>query len=117
MSTPTDEFFERIASQKQPLLSQLTTTLRFDVDDAHETKHWYLDINKGDITVSHRKDAAAAVVHTHHDLLDRLVTGQANTLAATLRGQIMVEGDTRPVVQFQRILPGPPAQSTVGALS
>ena len=117
MTTPTDEFFERIASQKQPLLSQLTTTMRFDVDEAHETKHWYLEINKGDISVSHRKDAADAVVHTHHSLLDRIVTGEANTLAATLRGQLSVEGNAAALVQFQRILPGPPAKSTVGALS
>ena len=39
----------------------MTGTVRFDIADGERTEHWYLQIHKGEVTVSH-DDAAADCV-------------------------------------------------------
>lgn len=112
MTDRTTDFFERLNTDSQPLLGQLTGTVRLDVDDRNGTKHWFLDIDKGKVEVSQRNSAADAVVRIPRSLLDRVVTGEANPTAAALRGQIGFEGDPALVVAFQRLMPGPPQTST-----
>ncbi len=112
MTDRTEEFFDRLGSQPQPLLSQVTATMRFDLEDRNSTRNWYLQIDKGKVDVSQRSSKADAVIHTHQSLFERMVTGEANALTATLRGQIGVEGDRRLMVAFQRLMPGPPRATT-----
>jgi putative sterol carrier protein len=112
MTDHTTEFFNRLSSEPQPLLSKVTATIRVDIDDRNHTRHWYLDVDKGKVAVSDRMADADAIVKSNHSLFERVVTGEVNTLAAALRGQIALEGDRRLLVAFQRLLPGPPADST-----
>ena len=112
MTDATREFFDRLSGAQQPLLSQVTGTIRIDLDDRGSTKHWYLNINKGTVDVSESDADADAVVRTHRPLFERAVKGEANALASTLRGQFGLEGDPRLVVAFQRVLPGPPRSTT-----
>jgi SCP-2 sterol transfer family len=117
MSDQVSTFFDRLASEPQPSLSRVTATIRLDLDTANgkgtTTKHWLIDIDKGTISVSPAKRGATAdaVIHTHRSLFDRMVTGEANAMAATLRGEIGVEGEAHLLVAFQRLLPGPPSDS------
>ncbi len=108
MTDATTQFFDRLGSEQQPLLTQVVGTIRFDLDDRGTTKHWYIDIDKGKVDVSHKDVPADAVIRTHRPLFERAIIGEANAMAATLRGQFGVEGDPKLVVAFQRLLPGPP---------
>jgi putative sterol carrier protein len=108
MTDATTAFFDRLGTEEQPLLGHVNGTIRFDLDDRGTTKHWYLEIDKGNVDVSHKDAPADAVIRTHRPLFERAIQGEANALAATLRGQFGVEGDPRLIVAFQRILPGPP---------
>jgi len=112
MTDHTTEFFNRLGSEPQPLLSQVTATIRVDLDDRNSTRHWFLDVNKGTVAVSDSEADADAIIHSNHSLFEHLVTGEVNAVAATLRGQLAVEGDRRLLVAFQRLMPGPPAGST-----
>jgi putative sterol carrier protein len=112
MTDHTTDFFDRLGSQPQPLLNQVTATMRIDLDERNATRHWYLDIDKGRDGVSERNAEADVVVHTNHSLFERVVTGQANAMAATLRGQLTIDGDRQLLVAFQRLMPGPPRAVT-----
>jgi hypothetical protein len=113
MTDRTEEFFDRLGSQPQPLLSQITATIRLDLDENHHaTKHWYLDIDKGNVDVSRQNSGADAIIQAHRSLFERMITGEANALTATLRGQLGIEGDPKLMVAFQRLLPGPPRATT-----
>jgi hypothetical protein len=46
-------------------------------------------------------------VQLSKSLFDDIVQGRANAVAATLRGDIGVEGDVRLLNVFQRVFPGP----------
>jgi putative sterol carrier protein len=103
------EFFDRLVADPPAPLRRLNATIRFDLhSNGNGTRHWLLSLKSGEVTVSHRRDRADAIVRTDARLFDRLVRGEANAMAAMLRGQIAVEGDPRLLVAFQRVLPGPP---------
>jgi putative sterol carrier protein len=109
MTSPSATFFEDLArSGRVPLLQRVKGTMRFDLDDDGSTEHWYVSIEKGDVKVSRKKTAADAVVNTDRSLLDDMVQGRVNAMAAMLRGLISVEGNLGLLMVFQRLFPGPP---------
>jgi len=102
-------FFEELPARgHQPLLEKVSGTLRFKLTRGSQVEHWYLTITDGDIGVTRRKGPADVVVTVEGRLLDQIVTGTANTMAAMLRGAIEVEGDLGLLLAFQRLFPGPP---------
>ena len=109
MADATAEFFDELAQRgREPLLQKATGTLRFDLVQGKRTEHWLLAVKKGDLTVSHRNIRADCVVRADEALFDRIASGEANAMAALLRGEMGVEGDVELLVSFQRLFPGPP---------
>jgi len=105
----TAAFFEDLASRGEvPLLHNTRGTLRVDLEDAGGTTHWYVDIDKEKVKVSHRNTRADTVVRGSSELFDKMATGRANAMAAMLRGVVTVEGDLGLVAAVARLLPGPP---------
>jgi SCP-2 sterol transfer family len=109
MSDPTKQFFDDLAARGHvPLLNSTSGTLRFDLEGGGRTAHWYVTIEKGEVSVSHDTAQADCVVRTGKELFDRMAAGTANTTTAALRGLVASVGDLRLLVQFQRLFPGPP---------
>lgn len=105
----TEEFFDALAKRgHEPLLQSASGTLRFDLVEGRGVEHWSVAIKKGDVSVSHKEAKADAVVRLDRDLFDRIVTGRANAMAASLRGVLVPQGDLGLVMSFQRLFPGPP---------
>ena len=112
MSDPTSDFFADLAARGQePMLRSTTGTLRFDLADGPHVEHWYVTISRGTVTVSHDKGDADCVAGTSKELFDRLASGTANAMAAALRGLVQAGGDLSLLISFQRLFPGPPADS------
>lgn len=113
MTATTDhigEFFDHLAATPQPLLHTTYATIRVDLDD--NGRPWHLTLDHGRVAVSRSDTGADAVVRTDRALLGEIVTGEANALTAALRGRLRVEGDSRLLVVFTRLLPGPPRHRT-----
>ena len=105
----TGDFFAELGRRgHEPLLQKLTGTFRFDVTGERD-EHWFVRVSKGDVTVSRRNDKADCSVRSDRDVFDAVVGGEANALAATLRGAVVVDGDIGLLAGFQRLFPGPPA--------
>ena len=114
MTDATTEFFEELAARgHEPALAKATGTLRFDIrDGGARTERWLITITKGDVAVSHRNAKADCVVRVDRTLFEGLASGEANALAAFLRGAIEVEGDRGLLLAFQRAFPGPPRKGS-----
>jgi putative sterol carrier protein len=105
----TGDFFAELGRRgHEPLLQKLTGTFRFDVTGERD-EYWFVRVSKGDVTVSRRNDKADCSVRSDRDVFDAVVGGEANALAATLRGAVVVDGDIGLLAGFQRLFPGPPA--------
>ena len=105
----TGDFFAELGRRgHEPLLQKLTGTFRFDVTGERD-EHWFVRVSKGDVTVSRRNDKADCSVRSDRDVFDAVVGGEANALAATLRGAVVIDGDIGLLAGFQRLFPGPPA--------
>jgi hypothetical protein len=109
MSDPTAEFFARLGRRgHEPLLEEVTGTIRFDLEHERGIDRWFLVIRQGDLRVSPEEREADCVLHTTRTLFDRFVSGQEYVYAAWVRNELRAEGEVALGYLFQRVLPGPP---------
>ncbi|WP_196279076.1 SCP2 sterol-binding domain-containing protein [Catellatospora vulcania] len=110
MTDPTADYFQSLGEHgRYPLLRATKGTIRFDLGGDGHAEHWRVTIDKGRIEVGRGSEPADCVVHVAKNLFDGMVTGQVNTMAAVLRGQIDVEGELHLIVMLQRLFPGRPS--------
>jgi putative sterol carrier protein len=107
------DFFQELEKSHQPLLGKVLGTVRFDLTDADGTSdHWLVSVNRGDITVSQQEHVslskADCTIRSDKRLFEQLIKGEANAIAATLRGAIICTGNVELLFAIQRIFPGPP---------
>jgi putative sterol carrier protein len=111
MSDATAEFFQQLAARgHEPLLGKVKGTIRFDLVNGTRTDRWLVTFDQGDVSVSRKNVAADCVVRVDRALFDAMVSGDANGMAAYLRGRLTFDGDPEFLVLFQRVLPGPATQ-------
>ncbi|PWR04817.1 sterol-binding protein [Micromonospora acroterricola] len=109
MGDATMRFFEDLDRRGyEPLLAKTSGTLRIDLHEGAQTRHWLLTIDHGRLNVSQEDREADTVIGTSPALFDDIATGREHGLAALLRGDMTVMGDARLVVQVERIFPGSP---------
>ena len=93
------EFFRGLAERRrEPLLQNVSGTLRFDLVDGERVEHWYLTIKNGDVAVSHKEAEADAIVRTGKALFDGMTAGKVNAMAAALRGTLVPQGHSHHIV-------------------
>jgi putative sterol carrier protein len=108
MTDPTTAFFQGLTLRgREPAFADLTATVRFDVARDSGTRSWLLAIDHGEVGVSQTDRDADCVISTNEELFRALTRGEANTMAAVLRGEVAVTGDPELVVAVQRLFPGP----------
>jgi putative sterol carrier protein len=104
----TAEFFQELGRRgHEPLLEKATGSIRFDLVNGTRTERWLVTLDKGDVSVSHKNAAADCVVRADRALFDAMAAGEANGMAAYLRGEMTSEGDPAFLVLFQRVFPAP----------
>ena len=110
ITDPVSEFFRGLAERgREPLLANVSGTLRFDLVNGQRVEHWHLAIKNGDVAVSRSDAEADAVVRTVKVLFEGMTAGRVNAMAAALRGALVPRGNLALVVSFQRLFPGPAA--------
>jgi SCP-2 sterol transfer family len=108
MVSPADEFFDAIGRRKhEPMLENVTGTIRFDLMQGVCTEHWLVSISRGDISVSRDMAGADSYLRADRDLFDRVARGEDYLLAALIRGAVVAEGNLELPVLFEKLFPGP----------
>ena len=108
MADATTRFFDRLGGgDPRPALGRATGSLRFDLQGAGRTEHWRVDMRRGAVAVSQAAGPADCVVRTDAAMFEDLARGRANAMAATLRGEVVLDGDPALLVRFQRLFPEP----------
>ena len=111
MADATAEFFDELGRRgHEPLLENGRGTIRFDLADGSRTDRWLVTLNGGDVSVSRKKVAADCVVRADRALFAALARGEANGMAAYLRGEVVAEGDPELLVLVQRLFSAPERQ-------
>ena len=120
MTDVTASFFSDLQRRgHEATMRRIAGTVRFDVVDGDRVDHWLLTIDRGSLAVSRADGPADCVVSGEKELFDRLATGEANPMAAVLRGAIAVAGDLDLLLAVQRVFPGPqpvPADDSNGSV-
>lgn len=106
MSTSTEQFFDALADgAPKPVLGSARGTIRFDLADGASVEHWYVTLRDGTVTVTRSDAPADCVISAEREQFDAVASGEANALAAVLRGVVRIQGDPAPLVRFQRLFP------------
>jgi putative sterol carrier protein len=110
MAELTEVLFHTLAQRgHEPSLASVSGTVRFDLRDGERTEHWYLTIDRGDVSVEHKQDDADCVLRADLATFEAIVAGRTNAMAALLRGAIEIEGRALLMIMLQRLFPGPAA--------
>ena len=108
MADATTRFFDRLGrGDPEPVLRRTTASLRLDLERDGATEHWRVDVKRGVVAVSRAAGPADCVIRTDAAVFEDLASGRANAMAATLRGQLVLEGNPALLVRFQRLFPAP----------
>lgn len=110
MADLVEEFFAGLAAHPGRLMSEkFTGTLRFDLTrQGRVVEHWYVAIDRGEISVSHDTREADAIMITERETYQRIITGEIGIVAAIFSNQVGVMGDVALMVAFKRFYLPPP---------
>jgi len=110
MADRTAAFFDDLSVRGHlPELRKVRGAVRCDVTGDGDTQHWRIEIERGDVNVSHRAGQADCVLRGERDIFDGITSGHSNAMTEMLRGGLVVRGDLELLVLFQRLLPAPPS--------
>lgn len=105
----TESFFARLQDRADdPILATASGSVRWQLVDEGEKEHWFIRVDKGEITVSQDDSQADVIATMTPDTSEGVVTGHMNAMAGVLRGTIRLDGDMGVAMFFQRLFPGPP---------
>ncbi|MET8363343.1 SCP2 sterol-binding domain-containing protein [Micromonospora sp. NPDC005194] len=109
MTEATERFFESLPTRAPAVLGGLARgTLQIDLGTDHRTEHWLVRMRPGAVQASRERGPADAIWFSSSALFDRLITGEAQALAAVLRNESTFSGDVVLFLAFRRFFPNPP---------
>jgi putative sterol carrier protein len=98
-------FFDDLGGREyEPVLRNVSGTVRFDLVSGKSTERRLVAIRRGNLAVSRRNVSADAVIRMNRSLFEALVEGETNPFAAMLRGEVELEGDYRLMILLRRVL-------------
>ncbi|WP_030490115.1 SCP2 sterol-binding domain-containing protein [Micromonospora chokoriensis] len=109
MTEAVERFFEALPSRAPDILGGLADgTLQIDLGDDHRTEHWLVRMRPGSVQVTRGRGPADAIWYSSAALFDRLITGEAQGVAAVLRNESTFSGNVVLFLAFRRFFPSPP---------
>jgi hypothetical protein len=109
VSDSIEMYFDELAQRgHDPRLRRGSGAVRFESGKGAKRRAWHVDLRKGDITVSKKRGPVHCTMRADDETTAAILSGRLNPVTAVLRGAVELEGDTRLLVLFRRLLPGPP---------
>ncbi|MET7960810.1 SCP2 sterol-binding domain-containing protein [Micromonospora zamorensis] len=109
MTQAAERFFESLPARAPDVLGGLADgTLQIDLGSDHRTEHWLVRMRPGSVQVSRERGPADAIWFSSAALFDRLITGEAQSVAAVLRNESTFSGNVVLFLAFRRFFPDPP---------
>ncbi|NYH43663.1 hypothetical protein HNR22_003390 [Micromonospora jinlongensis] len=109
MTEAAERFFESLPARAPDVLGGLADgTLQIDLGSDHRTEHWLVRMRPGSVRVSRERGPADAIWFSSAALFDRLITGEAQGVAAVLRNESTFSGNVVLFLAFRRFFPDPP---------
>ena len=102
-----ERLLQELDGRELPSLARARGSIRFDLAENGRTKHVRVQLDRGRVSVSRGAAAADCVVRMDAKLFREVVAGNANPVAALLRGVLEYEGDPELLALFRRALAQP----------
>ena len=97
-------FFKELGQKRHMRLLEGTSgTILLELAEGKKVDKWYVDIKRGDVTVSRKGGDADCVIKTDKDTFHAIIAGQTNAVAAVLRGVVELQGKVSLLVGLQSL--------------
>ncbi|MDG4766857.1 SCP2 sterol-binding domain-containing protein [Solwaraspora sp. WMMD406] len=109
MSAVARAFFAEVnrnGAQRVPPM--MDGTLRFDVRDGDQVRHWLLRMEHGDVRSEETDGPADCVVTVDSELFDQILQSRERIDPAVVRYALGLEGMFPLILMFRRLLPDTP---------
>ena len=102
MAGEMDEFLTELGKERHVrLLERTSGTVLVELEDDGRTERWYVNVKRGDVSLSRSGSKPDCVVRTKASTFKAIRTGQLNLMAAVLRGLLSIEGKVALMVALQ----------------
>ncbi|MEU5906467.1 SCP2 sterol-binding domain-containing protein [Micromonospora sp. NPDC047467] len=109
MTEATERFFESLPARAPAILCGLADgALQIDLSTGQQTEQWMVRMQPGTVRISRERGPADAIWSCDAALFDRLITGEAQGIAAVLRNESTFSGNVVLFLAFRRFFPDPP---------
>ncbi|MEH1027816.1 SCP2 sterol-binding domain-containing protein [Micromonospora sp. DT68] len=109
MTEATERFFESLPARGPTILRGLVEgTLQIDLEDGQQSEHWLVRMQPGAVRSARERGPADAIWYCRAALFDKLITGEAQGIAAVLRNESTFSGNVVLFLAFRRFFPNPP---------
>jgi putative sterol carrier protein len=106
LTDPTAAFFDDLKQRgHEPLLSGKRGSVRIEITKGRATERWLVEYDEGELNVSQRNRNADTTLRADKKVFDQIASGEANAMAALLRGAMSAEGNLNVLIVFQRLFP------------
>ena len=104
----TTEFFRDLGDRgHMAVWGDVVGAVAVELVDGSSTERWLITIDKGDVGVSRDIVEADCSIRLDKALFEQLIRGEANAMAAALRGSAILSGNLDLLLALQRAFPGP----------
>lgn len=112
---PTDDevtqFFRELGGRdREPLLEKIRGWVRFELVEPGRIDRWLVAVDRGAIAVTHSDGPAECTARLDRALFERLCRGEANMIAAMMRGAVLSFGDIELLFAIARLFPAFPPE-------
>ena len=111
MADAVEGFFQKLAARgHEPVLHLVSGTFRFEIG----RRRWLVRVHNGDVRVSREEAAVDCVLVCDESMFAAFLAGEKNAFTASMRGDLLCEGDVGLGMLFQRLFPGPDDETDGG---
>jgi putative sterol carrier protein len=93
-------------SLEHPLPAAVDGVIRLDAESAGRIERWYVLVDKGVVKVARRGGRPDCILRGDVATFTAVLSGEANLMAALLRGALEFEGAALLLLVLQRLSPG-----------
>lgn len=103
-----EDWFGIIEGRPELLPERISGAISVDLESDGEVQHWRIELNSGNLRVSHNPGAADCVISANREVFRRIILGQDSIQAAAYRTDVLIDGQFLFTALMRRLLPGPP---------
>ena len=103
-----EEFFQQLQGHRKMLADRIDASIRIDIDmGAGCTQGWRIRVHDDEVETTRDSRDADCVLRGTKEVVERVISGETGIVAALLRNDVTISGETGLFYVLRKLLPSP----------